>query len=90
MRIITYIVNDEKKPSKYKLRDEFESLTVEKLDQLKEIYKQYGVITFEYDDLFDEEIQLVSKLNFDNKSNEEISQITLIHIDLVEKICRLK
>ena len=72
------------------MKKEFESLTGDKLAQFKACNKDFNAISFIEDDLFKEETQLVSQLFIDNKSSEEISKITLIHIELVEKICSLK
>ena len=83
-------MKDEKKPLIVKLKKEFEGLTADQLGQFKECYKNFQAISFIEDDLFEEETQLVSQLFNDNKSSEEISKITLIHTDLVEKLCSLK
>jgi hypothetical protein len=89
-RIVNFIVKDEKTPQGYKLKKDFEELNGDQLAQYKECNKNFNAISFIEDDLFVEETQLISQLFIDNKSNEEISKITLIHIDLVEKLCSLK
>ena len=72
------------------MKKKFESLTGDQLAQFKECNKDFNAISFIEDDLFEEETKLVSQLFIDNKSSEEISKITLIHVELVEKICSLK
>ena len=89
-KIIDFIVNDEKTPAGFKLKWAFGGLTGDQLSQFKDCNKNFNAISFTEDDLFEEELQLFSQLFIDNKSNEEISKITLIHIDLIEKLCNLK
>ena len=72
------------------MKKKFESLTGDQLAQFKQCNKDFNAISFIEDDLFEEETHLVSQLFIENKSNDEISKITLIHIELVEKICSLK
>ncbi len=68
------------------LEKKFEKLTVEQLNQFKECYKNFNAISFSKDDLFAEEFELVFHHRLGNKLKEEISKITLIHIELVEKL----
>ena len=58
-KIINFIVNNEKEPSKFNLQKDFGSLTVEQLNQYKDCNKKFNAISFNENDVFFEEKQLV-------------------------------
>ena len=89
-RIIDFLVNNEKLPNKFKLKEEFVGLTIDQLKEFMICNQNYKAISFTEDDLYEEEIQLVFQLQKEKRSNEEISKITLIDIDLVKKFYDLK
>jgi hypothetical protein len=89
-KIIDLILYNEQIPIGFKLKTDFEGLTSDQLSQFKDCFWNFKSISFVENDLFEEELKLLFQLQMEKKSDEEISKTTLIHIDLVQKICNLK
>jgi hypothetical protein len=51
-RIINFIVNNESLPTKFKLKEEFEGITFDQLNDFKKCNKHHKGISFTENDLF--------------------------------------
>lgn len=68
------------------MNQDFEGLNGDQLCQFKKCYENFGAISFERNDLFIEEIERVSNLILEQMSMKEISDETLIHINLIKRL----
>ncbi len=59
-KIIDFIVKNENMPIGFKLKEDFEGLKSDQLSLFKDCNKNFNGITFKKDELFDEELKLVS------------------------------